>query len=317
MKTILITGCAGFIGTNLIISLLKEGNKIIGIDNLSTGQKQNLEELLSCEQFIFHNFDVEEPNIFCLKEFYEGYKINEIYHLACPASPPKYQANPVKTMTTNVVGTLNMLKMAKHFRAKFLFTSTSEIYGDPLEHPQTEEYRGNVNSIGPRSCYDEGKRAAESLVYDFHRQFKTDVRVARIFNTYGPRMDPDDGRVVTNFIKAALTDRELEVYGDGLQTRSLCYVDDLVEGLKKLMGGTYHLPVNLGNPEEITVKQLAEEIIDLTRSSSLIVNKELPQDDPTKRKPNIQKANELLGWRPQINRREGLELTVEYFRTLT
>ena len=303
---ILVTGGAGFIGSHLCERLLERGNTVICVDNLYTGREQNVAAHLEDPRFELVRHDVVEP-IFL--------EVDQIYHLACPASPVHYQANPVKTLKTNILGTLNMLGLAKRTGARFLLASTSEVYGDPKEHPQRESYWGHVNPHGTRSCYDEGKRAAESLVMDYHRQHGVDVRVVRIFNTYGPRMLPDDGRVVSNFIVQALSGANLTVYGDGGQTRSFCYVDDLVDGLVKMMSSEGEPgPVNLGNPEETTVKELAARVMQKVATSSRIVHKPVPADDPTRRRPDITLARTRLRWEPRVALDEGLDRTIAYFR---
>jgi len=304
---ILITGGAGFIGSHLCERLIAAGHEVICLDNFFTGRRENILHLLDNHHFELVRHDVIEPILL---------EVDQIYNLACPASPVHYQYNPVKTVKTNVMGTINMLGLAKRVRARILQASTSEIYGDPLEHPQTETYWGNVNPIGLRSCYDEGKRLAETLMMDYHRQNDVDIRIARIFNTYGPRMLEDDGRVVSNFIVQALRGEPLTIYGEGQQTRSFCYVDDLVSGLIKLMNRDgVHDPVNLGNPGEFTIRQLADQVIEMCGSKSGVRNLPLPQDDPRQRKPNITRAQELLNWNPTIPLREGLEKTVAYFRS--
>ena len=303
---ILITGGAGFIGSHLCERLLGEGHEVICLDNFFTGRRENIFQLLDNPRFELIRHDVTEPILL---------EVDQIYNLACPASPVHYQYNPVKTVKTSVMGAINMLGLAKRVRARILQASTSEVYGDPLVHPQTEDYWGNVNPIGLRSCYDEGKRLAETLMTDYHRQNNVDIRIARIFNTYGPRMLEDDGRVVSNFIVQALRGKPLTLYGEGEQTRSFCYVDDLIEGLIRLMNvENVYQPVNLGNPGEFTIKQLAEEVIKVCGSRSEFTHLPLPADDPRQRKPNITRAQTLLGWNPTIPLREGLTKTVEDFR---
>ena len=303
---ILITGGAGFIGSHLSERLLDEGHEVLCLDNFFTGRRENIMHLLDNPRFELIRHDVTEPILL---------EVDQIYNLACPASPVHYQYNPVKTVKTSVMGAINMLGLAKRVRARILQASTSEVYGDPLVHPQPEEYWGNVNPIGLRSCYDEGKRLAETLMTDYHRQNKVDIRIARIFNTYGPRMLENDGRVVSNFIVQALRGEPLTLYGEGQQTRSFCYVDDLLEGLIRLMNTEgLHQPVNLGNPGEFTIKQLAEEVMRIVGSDSGFTYLPLPEDDPKQRKPNITRAQELLGWNPTILLREGLEKTVEDFK---
>ena len=305
MKKILVTGGAGFIGSHLCKKLVDDGNFVCCLDNLFTGSKKNIEDLERSENFELIEQDIEIPiNI----------KVDEIYNLACPASPPHYQFNPVKTVRTSVLGTANMLELAKNTGARILQASTSEIYGDPLVHPQVEQYWGNVNPIGIRSCYDEGKRCAETLMMDYHRQYKTNIKIIRIFNTYGPNMHPNDGRVVSNFIMQALKNEDITIYGSGSQTRSFCYVSDLVDGMIKMMElNNFTGPVNLGNPNEQTILSLAEMIIKKTNSKSKIVYKPLPNDDPVKRKPDITLAKEKLKWEPKISIDDGLDKTIEYF----
>ena len=309
---ILVTGGAGFIGSHLCERLLSEGNEVICLDNFFTGRKSNVEHLLDNHEFELVRHDVTEPILL---------EVDQIYNLACPASPIHYQYNPVKTVKTSVMGAINMLGMAKRVKARILQASTSEVYGDPLIHPQTEDYFGNVNPIGLRSCYDEGKRVAETLMMDYHRQNGVDTRIVRIFNTYGDRMLENDGRVVSNFVVQALRGEELTIYGDGSQTRSFCYVSDLVDGIMRLMnteGDDLHLPVNIGNPGEFTMSELAAEVGKATGMDIRIKHLPLPQDDPKQRKPNIERAQTLLGWEPTVPLAEGLKKTVEYFdRTIT
>jgi UDP-glucuronate decarboxylase len=306
MVRILVTGGAGFIGSHLCERLLSEGNEVLCLDNFFTGRRENIFNLLDNPRFELLRHDVTEPILL---------EVDQIYNLACPASPVHYQYNPVKTVKTSVMGAINMLGLAKRVRARILQASTSEVYGDPLVHPQPEDYWGNVNPIGLRSCYDEGKRLAETLMTDYHRQNKVDIRIARIFNTYGPRMLEDDGRVVSNFIVQALRGQPLTLYGEGEQTRSFCYVDDLIEGLMRLMNVEgVHEPVNLGNPGEFTIRQLAEEVIKTCGSQSEFTHMPLPADDPRQRKPDITKAQTLLDWNPTISLLEGLKRTVEDFR---
>lgn len=309
MKQVLVTGGAGFIGSHLCERLLKDGNSVICIDNYFTGRKQNIVHLLDNPYFELVRHDVTFP-------YYV--EVDEIYNLACPASPVHYQFDPVSTVKTSVIGAINMLGLAKRTKAKILQASTSEVYGDPFVHPQMENYWGNVNPIGLRSCYDEGKRCAETLFMDYHRQHKVDVKIIRIFNTYGPRMRPDDGRVISNFIVQALKNKDITIYGNGRQTRSFQYVDDLIEGMVRMMGTkNFTGPVNLGNPGEFTMIELAEIIIRLTNSRSRIVFKSLPSDDPRQRKPDISLAKEIMGgWEPSIKLEEGLTYTIEYFRSL-
>ena len=309
MNRVLVSGGAGFLGSHLCERLLNEGNYVICMDNLFTGSKDNIEHLMRNPDFGFICHDVTEP-------IYVD--VDRIYNLACPASPPHYQYDPIKTAKTSVYGAINMLGLAKHCNARILQASTSEVYGDPLVHPQPESYRGNVNTIGIRSCYDEGKRMAETLFFDYHRQHDVDIKVIRIFNTYGPRMNPQDGRVVSNFIVQALKGEDITIYGDGTQTRSFCYVDDLIEGMVRMMDSRdgFTGPVNLGNPGEFTMKQLAELVLSATGSKSKIVYRELPSDDPTQRKPVIDLAMKELGWKPTIKLEDGLKRTIEYFKTI-
>ncbi len=306
-QRILITGGAGFLGSHLCDRMIEAGHQVLCMDNFFTGRRENIEHLISHKHFELLRHDVTDP----LK-----LEIDQIYNLACPASPIHYQYNAIKTMKTSVMGAINMLGLAKRTKSRILQASTSEVYGDPEVHPQREDYWGHVNPIGIRSCYDEGKRAAETLFFDYHRQNGVDIRVMRIFNTYGPRMDPADGRVVSNFIMQALKGEDITLYGDGLQTRSFCYCDDLVEGMIRLMEGDHIGPINIGNPNEFTVKALAEAIIDLTGSASKLVHLPLPSDDPKQRQPDISKAKELLDWEPKIELREGLEKTIAYFQDL-
>lgn len=309
MKRILVTGGAGFLGSHLCDRLVREGNDVICADNLFTGKKENIRHLLSNPHFEFIRHDVTEPLYV---------EVDQIYNLACPASPPHYQYNPIKTAKTSVLGAMNMLGLAKRVHACILQASTSEIYGDPEVHPQPEAYRGCVNPIGIRSCYDEGKRMAETLFFDYHRQHNLVIKVLRIFNTYGPNMDPYDGRVVSNFILQALKGEDITVYGDGKQTRSFCYVDDLVEGMCRMMSSRSEFtgPVNLGNPVEYTMLELAEKVIELTGSKSKIAYRPLPMDDPTQRKPVIDLAKKELGWEPHIMLEDGLKRTIDYFRVV-
>ncbi|HMO81552.1 MAG TPA: SDR family oxidoreductase [Pyrinomonadaceae bacterium] len=305
---ILVTGGAGFIGSHLCERLLADGHEVICLDNFFTGRKANIVHLIGNSNFELVRHDVTEPILL---------EVDQIYNLACPASPIHYQYNPVKTVKTSVMGTINMLGMAKRVKARILQASTSEVYGDPLVHPQTEDYWGNVNPIGLRSCYDEGKRVAETLMMDYHRQNGVDTRIARIFNTYGERMMENDGRVVSNFVVQALRGEPLTIYGDGTQTRSFCYVSDMLDGLIRLMNTEaedIHLPVNMGNPGEFTMNELAEEVGKATGKDAKIEYLPLPQDDPKQRKPNIERAMNLLGWEPKVPLAEGLKKTVEYFR---
>jgi UDP-glucuronate decarboxylase len=308
-RRVLVTGGAGFIGSHLCEQLLARGDEVLCVDNFFTATRPNLAGLMLNSRFELVRHDV------CFPLYVE---VDKIYNLACPASPVHYQFDPVQTTKTSVHGAINMLGLAKRVKAKILQASTSEIYGDPEIHPQTEDYWGHVNPIGPRSCYDEGKRCAETLFFDYHRQHKLRIKVARIFNTYGPRMHPNDGRVVSNFIVQAFRNKDITIYGDGMQTRSFCYVDDLVEGLIGLMETNDETvgPVNLGNPEEFTIRQLAEIVVEITGSVSKIVHRPLPTDDPKQRQPDISKAQELLGWRPTVPLREGLTKTAAYFEDL-
>jgi UDP-glucuronate decarboxylase len=307
MKRILITGGAGFIGSHLCERLLIEENEVICLDNYFTGSKQNVKHLLDNRNFELVRHDITSPYFV---------EVDEIYNLACPASPVHYQYNPIKTVKTSVMGAINVLGLAKRIKAKVLQASTSEIYGDPQVHPQPENYWGNVNPIGLRSCYDEGKRCAETLFMDYHRQNDVKIKIVRIFNTYGPRMNPDDGRVVSNFIVQALQGKNITIYGDGMQTRSFQYVDDLVEAMIRMMntGNEFTGPVNTGNPREFTMLELAEKVIKLTGTNSRIVFEPLPSDDPKQRKPDITLAKEKLGWEPKIPLEEGLVKTIEYFK---
>ena len=308
-NTVLVTGGAGFLGSHLCQKLIEIGYKVICIDNLFTGSLKNIESILDNKNFRFLNHDINLP--------LESVNAHYVFNLACPASPVQYQKNPVETIKTNVLGTLNVLDFAKKNNSRVLQASTSEVYGNPLEHPQSEEYCGNVNPIGPRACYDEGKRAAETLFYDYNRQFGLDIRVARIFNTYGPNMAKDDGRVISNFIIQALKGNPITIYGDGNQTRSFCYVDDLIEGLIKLMFNSNRiLPLNLGNPQEVKIKDLAMGICKLTKSDSIIINKNKPLDDPIKRNPKIEIAKKELNWTPYISLEEGLIKTQNYFKKI-
>jgi UDP-glucuronate decarboxylase len=308
-RRILVTGGAGFIGSHLCERLLRDGSEVLCMDNFYTGTRHNVHHLLSHSRFELMRHDV------CFPLYVE---VDEIYNLACPASPVHYQFDPVQTTKTSVHGAINMLGLAKRVKARILQASTSEVYGDPAVHPQTEDYWGNVNPIGPRSCYDEGKRCAETLFFDYRRQHNLPIKVARIFNTYGPRMHPDDGRVVSNFIVQALKNLDITIYGDGSQTRAFCYVDDLVDGLVRLMATPVEVtgPVNLGNPGEFTILQLAELVKELIGSSSRIVQKPLPTDDPRQRRPDISNAGKLLGWKPTVQLQDGLLKTIEYFERL-
>lgn len=308
-RRILVAGGAGFLGSHLCERLLNEGHTVLCVDNFSTGRMENLRHLQGFEGFSVVRHDIVEP--FDLP-------VDEIYNLACPASPPHYQLDPIHTMKTSVIGSLNLLELAVRNHARIFQASTSEVYGDPLVHPQPEAYWGNVNSFGPRACYDEGKRSAETLFYDFHKQHRLDIRVVRIFNTYGPRMRPDDGRVVSNFINQALKGEDITIYGDGSQTRSFCYVDDLIEGFHRLMYSepAIHTPVNIGNPGEFTVRELAERIVAMTGTRSKIVYHQLPVDDPRQRRPDISVAKKELGWEPTVALEDGLTSTIAYFERL-
>lgn len=306
MSRVLVTGGAGFLGSHLCDRLLKEGNDVICVDNLFTGSKDNIRHMFSNPYFEFIRHDVTEPL---------QVEVDQIYNLACPASPIHYQYNPIKTSKTSVYGAMNMLGLAKRVDARILQASTSEVYGDPEVHPQPESYRGNVNPIGIRSCYDEGKRMAETLFFDYHRRHEVDIRVIRIFNTYGPRMNTNDGRVVSNFIVQALKNKDITIYGDGKQTRSFCYVDDLIEGMYRMMNcDNFTGPVNIGNPNEFTMLELAQKVIELTDSKSKLVYEPLPSDDPTQRKPLIELAWEKLEWQPTVGLEDGLKRTIEYFK---
>lgn len=303
-KKVLVTGGAGFLGSHLCERLLDEGNEVLCVDNFFTGTKQNIAHLDGDPNFEVMRHDVSFPLYV---------EVDEIYNLACPASPIHYQYNPVQTTKTSVLGAINMLGLAKRTRSKIMQASTSEIYGDPEVHPQPESYWGNVNPNGPRACYDEGKRCAETLFSDYREQYGVDVRIARIFNTYGPRMHPHDGRVVSNFIIQALRGEDITIYGDGSQTRSFCFMDDLIEGFIRLMDSEYQHPVNLGNPGEFTIRELAEKVIEMTGSGSKIVYHDLPVNDPTRRRPDISLANEQLNWSPTVKLDEGLAKTIQFF----
>jgi UDP-glucuronate decarboxylase len=309
IKRILVTGGAGFLGSHLCERLVAEGHDVLCLDNFFTSQKSNVEHLLGKPNFELIRHDVTVPI---------HLEVDEIYNLACPAAPGHYQYNPIKTMKTSVMGSINMLGMAKRCRAKIMQASTSEVYGDPEIHPQVESYRGSVNPIGPRACYDEGKRAAETLFVDYHRMNKVNVRIVRIFNTYGPRMHPYDGRVVSNFIRQALAGEDITIFGDGEQTRSFCYRDDLVEGFIRLMAAPDDFigPVNIGNPGEFTIRELAELVIELTGAKSKLVQRPLPADDPMRRRPDITLAKAKLGWEPKVPLREGLAETIKWFRSI-
>lgn len=308
-KKILITGGAGFLGSHLCERLLNEGNEVICLDNFFTGNKENIAHLIGNPFFEVVRHDVTMPFFI---------EVDQIYNLACPASPIHYQYNPIKTIKTSVMGAINMLGLAKRIKATVLQASTSEVYGDPSIHPQVEEYWGNVNPIGERSCYDEGKRCAESLFVNYHKQNNVDIKIIRIFNTYGPRMHPNDGRVVSNFIVQALKNEDITIYGDGMQTRSFCYVDDLLDGMIRLMNSPKGItgPINIGNPEEFTMLQLAEAVIRLTNSSSKIIHMPLPSDDPMQRKPDITKAQNVLNWNPSVKLEDGLQRTISYFKDI-
>jgi UDP-glucuronate decarboxylase len=310
MAKILITGGSGFVGSHLSKKLLNEGNEVLCLDNFFTGAKKNIHELMDDKNFELIRHDITMPI---------ELEIDQIYNLACPASPVHYQFDPVQTIRTSVLGSINMLDLAKRTKARILQASTSEVYGDPSMHPQPESYWGNVNPVGIRSCYDEGKRCAETLFFDYHRQFGVDIRVIRIFNTYGPNMHPEDGRVVSNFIMQALNNKNITIYGDGSQTRSFQYIDDLVDGMYKMMNNEKDFvgPVNIGNPDEFTIKQLAEKVLEMIpKSGSQIVYQDLPQDDPRQRQPDIRLAKQKLGWKPEIKLEEGLLKTINYFKTL-
>ncbi len=309
MKRILVSGGGGFLGSHLCDRLLKEGNEVLCVDNFFTGNRRNIHHLLDNKNFELLRHDVTHPLYV---------EVDQIYNLACPASPIHYQFDPVQTTKTSVIGAMNMLGLAKRLKIKILQASTSEVYGDPEIHPQPESYRGNVNPIGPRACYDEGKRCAETLFFDYHRQHGVDIKVMRIFNTYGPRMHPNDGRVVSNFIVQALKGEDITIYGDGKQTRSFCYVDDNIDGMYRLMNSRdgFTGPVNIGNPGEFTMLELAELVIELTNSKSKLVFMPLPQDDPLQRKPIIEMAKKELGWEPKIHLREGLQKTIAYFESV-
>jgi UDP-glucuronate decarboxylase len=303
---ILVTGGAGFLGSHLCERLLVEGHEVLCLDNFFTGRKKNVERLLNHPYFELIRHDITLPILL---------EVDRIFHLACPASPIHYQYNAIKTIKANVIGTINMLGIAKRVKARILFASTSEVYGDPRVHPQKEDYWGNVNTIGIRSCYDEGKRVAETLMMDYHRQNGVDIKIVRIFNTYGPRMLPDDGRVVSNFIVQALKGEDITIYGKGTQTRSFCYVDDLIEGVARMMDAeNFTGPVNLGNPEEYTILELAQKIIVMTGSRSKLTYKPLPSDDPTQRQPDITLARQMLRWEPSVSVTKGLQKTIEYFK---
>lgn len=307
-KTILVTGGAGFIGSHLCEKLLNDNNYVLCVDNFFTGSKRNIEHLLDNNHFELIRHDIIEPILL---------EADQIYNLACPASPIHYQYNPIKTIKTSVIGVTNLLGLAKRVKARILQASTSEVYGDPLMHPQKEEYWGNVNTIGVRSCYDEGKRVAETLMMDYHRQNNVDTRIIRIFNTYGPNMAKNDGRVVSNFIVQALNNEDITIYGDGSQTRSFCYVDDLINGMVSLMNkDDYFEPVNVGNDAEFTILELAELVIKLTNSNSKIIHKPLPSDDPIKRKPDLTRARTVLGYEPTVKLEDGLKKTIKYFESL-
>lgn len=310
MKTILVTGGAGFIGSHLCEALLARGEKVICVDNFLTSSRENIEPFLTHSNFSLIVHDIIEP-------LFIDEKIDMVVNLACPASPVHYQENAIRTIKANTIGMINILGLAKKHEAVLLQASTSEVYGDPLEHPQTEEYRGNVSCVGPRACYDEGKRCAETLCFDYHRSHGLRVKVIRIFNTYGPRMLPNDGRVVSNFIVQALRGEPITIYGDGSQTRSFCFVDDLVRGIISMLFSADHItgPINLGNPTEYSIRDLAHTIIRMTSSASPVIEKTLPVDDPTRRKPDISKAKEVLGWEPAVPLEEGLEKAIEYFKS--
>lgn len=308
-KNILVTGGAGFLGSHLCEKLLNKGNNVLCVDNFFTGTKENIIHLMQNPHFEIKRHDINQPL---------QLEVDEIYNLACPASPIHYQMDPVQTTKTSVYGAINMLGLARRTKAKILQASTSEVYGDPEVHPQTEDYRGRVNVTGPRACYDEGKRCAETLFFDYHRQYQLSIKVIRIFNTYGPRMHPLDGRVVSNFIMQALQNEPITIYGDGSQTRSFCYVDDMIRGFENLMASSDEItgPINVGNPTENTIGELAEAILELTESKSKIIHKPLPQDDPQQRQPDISLAKEKLDWEPSVDLKEGLKETIAYFKNL-
>jgi UDP-glucuronate decarboxylase len=308
-QRILVTGGAGFLGSHLCERLIRDGHDVLCVDNFFTGARSNIAHLLGHAQFELMRHDITFPLYV---------EVDKIYNLACPASPVHYQFDPVQTTKTSVIGAINMLGLAKRTKARILQASTSEVYGDPSVHPQPESYWGNVNPIGPRSCYDEGKRCAETLFFDYHRQHRLDVRVVRIFNTYGPRMHPNDGRVVSNFIMQALRGDDITIYGDGRQTRSFCYVDDLIDGMVRMMESDAAAPgpVNIGNPKEFTMLELAQAVVSQTGSRSKIVHRELPQDDPRQRQPDIAKARQQLGWEPNVPLEQGLQRTIDYFRRM-
>lgn len=311
MKNIVVTGGAGFLGSHLCDYLLAKGERVVCVDSLFTGSRDNIKHLVDNENFIFIRHDIIDPL------HLDDRRIDQIYNLACPASPIHYQINAVRTIKANTIGVINMLGMAKRHDARIFQASTSEVYGDPDVHPQPESYKGSVNTIGPRSCYDEGKRVAEALFFDYHRQHGFGIRIARIFNTYGPRMAKNDGRVVSNFIVQALNDEDITIYGDGKQTRSFCYVSDLIEGFYRLMNHEeFKGPVNIGNPGEFTIMELAEKTIEMTGSKSKIIYKELPKDDPKQRRPDISLAKEKLDWEPTIPLDDGLKKTIDYFKTV-
>lgn len=308
-KSILVTGGAGFLGSHLIDRLMKTGHSIICLDNLSTGSMTNIQHLVNHPRFQFINQDIIDPiNI----------RVDEIYNFACPASPIQYQHDPIKTLKTSVLGALNMLENCERYGSKIIHASTSEVYGDPEIHPQAETYWGNVNPVGERSCYDEGKRCAETLFNDYRRRHNVETKLIRIFNTYGPRMHPQDGRVISNFIVQAINDQPITIYGDGLQTRSFCFVDDLIDGIVNIMNTSYEIsgPINLGNPIEYTILELAKKVIDIANSKSEIIFLNLPADDPKKRKPNVDQAKTLINWQPSINLEYGIQRTIEYFKKL-
>ncbi len=309
-KTIVVTGGAGFLGSHLVETLLKQGERVICVDSLVTGKEKNIQEFMENEKFTFMNHDITRPLDI-------SDDLDEIYNLACPASPIDYQMIPIETLMAGSYGVKNMLDLALKHKAKFLQTSTSEVYGDPLEHPQKETYWGNVNPIGLRSCYDESKRFSEALIMAYHRVHDIDIRMSRIFNTFGPRMRPDDGRVIPTFVKQALKDEPITVFGDGDQTRSFCYVDDNIRGQIALMASSYTNPVNIGNPVEMTILQLAEKVIEFCGSKSKIVHNPLPKDDPTRRKPDLTLARQQLGWEPKVNWEDGLKITIDWFKKNT
>lgn len=320
MDLALVTGSAGFIGTNLVGKLLKDGYAVIGVDNFSSSESWKAELYNKNPNYEFIEGDITSDlkKLFSKSRLLKKYELSEIYNLACPASPPRYSKLSLETIKVCVDGMFNLLELAKESSAKVFHSSTSEIYGDPLEHPQKESYRGNVNTFGPRSCYDEGKRISETICFEYINKFSLDIKIGRIFNTYGPYMDPQDGRVITNFVNQALTNKDMTLYGDGSQTRSFQYIDDLLIGIEKFMKSskTFHGPLNLGNPDEFTIKELAEIVVKLTNSNSKIIYKDLPKDDPKMRRPNISLAKRELDWQPKVKLKEGLKDTISYYKSL-